>query len=521
MACIQNPSSTDNDASNIEELIDALRDIQSVDFDKLRAILSQSQSEGASRCRCREYEKMKVRCGEIESERNHYKTDFENLLTDKARIEIELARFKEDLREKEHDFSEQRREISRLQGHVTSVETELRAVREQLQNYQYQVQSKEEKQQTPNEATMKTEAERQMPIGESMIPDMSDQNELANLGTRYSDLYDNEWLNAFDVLTSKFCTDDKIAIELLRRILLECYKNAFEMSEMQMMKAEHVLSGSSRRVNLNCKRLLKEARKHVDIKQADDLVKKFLEAYLVKAIPKTYLTEPVIQMFATACFQLCWLMSMHDPPAAFAEDPVQGDQFDTNIYKYYTVSGDTIDTLVWPALLLHENGPLLAKGIAQSYPRIKALSAPTTGQPLAKEVESSEITRQGQYLKNGTEAKCGCDTTQYGNGDQGNAELLSNVDQDQMRIQTNGSNYGAFSPMPNAPSEAYAFQPTQHYQNQMMTEWERFQFFCQAIRMYDEPSVRNMFGPDFDRCCWYFRHGFPRILAVDPSRLNR
>lgn len=36
-----------------------------------------------------------------------------------------------------------------------------------------------------------------------------------------------------------------------------------------------------------------------------------------------------------------------------------------DLYRTYTRSGDVIEYIVWPALLLHENGPVLYKGVAQ------------------------------------------------------------------------------------------------------------------------------------------------------------
>lgn len=41
------------------------------------------------------------------------------------------------------------------------------------------------------------------------------------------------------------------------------------------------------------------------------------------------------------------------------------DPFDTELFRFYTRSGDLYDFVVWPALLLHENGPIVTKGIAQ------------------------------------------------------------------------------------------------------------------------------------------------------------
>jgi hypothetical protein len=44
----------------------------------------------------------------------------------------------------------------------------------------------------------------------------------------------------------------------------------------------------------------------------------------------------------------------------------EGERFDKNIFKEYTKSGPTVDFVVWPALYLHENGPLVGKGVAEA-----------------------------------------------------------------------------------------------------------------------------------------------------------
>ena len=56
-------------------------------------------------------------------------------------------------------------------------------------------------------------------------------------------------------------------------------------------------------------------------------------------------------------------MAVQDPPLVLNKDTQ--DKFDTNRFKDYTKPGRFVEYVVWPALLLHESGPLLAKGVAQ------------------------------------------------------------------------------------------------------------------------------------------------------------
>ena len=41
------------------------------------------------------------------------------------------------------------------------------------------------------------------------------------------------------------------------------------------------------------------------------------------------------------------------------------DSFDTDMFKVYTKKGEKVDYIVWPPLLLHKDGPLVGKGVAQ------------------------------------------------------------------------------------------------------------------------------------------------------------
>lgn len=78
-----------------------------------------------------------------------------------------------------------------------------------------------------------------------------------------------------------------------------------------------------------------------------------------------------VEPFIKECVRICWLMVDRDHPIYIKTSEKRGSEFDTYLYKYYTRSGQMVDYIVWPALFLHENGPLLCKGIAQPMARKK------------------------------------------------------------------------------------------------------------------------------------------------------
>ena len=71
--------------------------------------------------------------------------------------------------------------------------------------------------------------------------------------------------------------------------------------------------------------------------------------------------------YVKTCVKLCWLMAVHDPPLVFGPLPHKYDTFDANLYRGYTKSGTLIDFTVWPVLYLHENGPVLSKGVVEPF----------------------------------------------------------------------------------------------------------------------------------------------------------
>ena len=72
--------------------------------------------------------------------------------------------------------------------------------------------------------------------------------------------------------------------------------------------------------------------------------------------------------YARKCCELCWFMVISDPPLVFSDEK-EGHEFATDIFRPYTRSQKdmvkpVIEMVVWPALYLHFEGELLAKGVA-------------------------------------------------------------------------------------------------------------------------------------------------------------
>lgn len=55
-------------------------------------------------------------------------------------------------------------------------------------------------------------------------------------------------------------------------------------------------------------------------------------------------------------------MQLQDPPLVFDFDGSSGE---VSRFRPYTVSGQQLDYILWPVLLLNEGGPVVSKGVAQ------------------------------------------------------------------------------------------------------------------------------------------------------------
>ena len=78
-------------------------------------------------------------------------------------------------------------------------------------------------------------------------------------------------------------------------------------------------------------------------------------------IIKTY--KDLCTAYINKCVQICYYSELQDPPMFLNFEP--GEDFNSMCFKHYTKSGTKVDYLVWPAFHLHEDGPLLTKGVVQ------------------------------------------------------------------------------------------------------------------------------------------------------------
>ncbi|XP_053382818.1 putative leucine-rich repeat-containing protein DDB_G0290503 isoform X2 [Mercenaria mercenaria] len=172
------------------------------------------------------------------------------------------------------------------------------------------------------------------------IADLSDKNRPTKLSERYAELYEDQWTDAFDILEKQFKTEENAVaalLQILKDAMIFCRNKAYE----QMEDLQRLLALSNDKIYMS------------HINQSTD---------------KTIRAALPVSSFTTECLEVCWYMVIQDPPIVFAPEPGKGSNLNTDdLLKPYARSGTHVDYVVWPALLLHEGGPVLAKGVAQGY----------------------------------------------------------------------------------------------------------------------------------------------------------
>ncbi|XP_065928057.1 uncharacterized protein MCAP_0864-like [Magallana gigas] len=261
------------------------------------------------------------------------------------------------------------------------------------------------------------------------ITDLSDPNRPEKIGEQFSELYDNLWTDVFEKLSGTCKLSERDSIQTLLQILEDSYGYCKDISskrysntlaELTLWKfVEPNETPSQKKEGKNNPK----KKKGADTKETtvnitlDELQKlqtlldspsssspaysKAVDSILVKIglnvtnlsnikkMLKSSLegTSVIVQEsfwkqrsedpngqkevlectkpFLMKCVHICWLMVGQDPPVYLRFSDKCKDKFNKHIYREYTTNGEVLDFVVWPAIFLHENGPLLKKGLAQ------------------------------------------------------------------------------------------------------------------------------------------------------------
>ncbi|KAL3878218.1 hypothetical protein ACJMK2_030586 [Sinanodonta woodiana] len=355
--------SAENAASNMDEFLKALEDIRDIDIDKLKTLFSKTANP----------ESQPMVNGLI-IERSSI---IESLQQEKEIVETKLEEERKFRKEYVRFFGE--RKINDLSKKLEDMITAIKNLEKETERLNKNNKNLEEEKQKALEEKRKASARLSKPSDHMTdsypnIADLSYQKETSRLGERYSALYDNQWPIAFEVLTETYRQTDEMAIQILLNVLIECHNFAKRKAEIQMYElVRAVTGGSSAQVGNELRFHLQKARRQVDISRVDILVKE-CESHVKSRVMcmQLYLdVDKDMKEYINECFQVCWLMAIQDVPVVMGHMPKRFEDFNIKLYKPYSRSGSKIEFTVWPPLLLHEGGPVLATGVAQPILEIR------------------------------------------------------------------------------------------------------------------------------------------------------
>ncbi|XP_052077709.1 uncharacterized protein LOC127715638 isoform X2 [Mytilus californianus] len=184
--------------------------------------------------------------------------------------------------------------------------------------------------------------------GNPAITDLGNPNRPAKIGERWASLYTDEWKDVYENLTKQHerpGNNNELPEKQLLKIVDWCYKRCLEIAKEQNYKIHETLWEVVRFVHL------------LGIKSKED-ENKCCEEYSTSN-PNSFESEKHLIM---KCSELCWYILLSNPPMEIEYDNVGDQLMDSNKFNKYNRPGIT----VWPALLLHKDGPVLTKGTVQT-----------------------------------------------------------------------------------------------------------------------------------------------------------
>ncbi|XP_011427074.3 uncharacterized protein [Magallana gigas] len=222
-------------------------------------------------------------------------------------------------------------------------------------------------------------ASQQLTAGNPNIADLSDKHRPTKIGEFYSELYDNEWSEAFEVikpLVYPNATEDpdteyfEEVLRILKTILMAAYEFSAERTEKHLEDIKLTLLGTitdqekdkakgteyDRFVTEHAMKYRKEAAAYA-IKVASKAFKRDgLQKFL-----KQKSEDPKLLAYVDKCVELTWYMRIQDPPMHLhclqEKETISKAEF-----AFHGRKGKTTLVCVWPALLLFEGGHLVTKG---------------------------------------------------------------------------------------------------------------------------------------------------------------
>ncbi|XP_021352067.1 uncharacterized protein LOC110449496 isoform X1 [Mizuhopecten yessoensis] len=230
-------------------------------------------------------------------------------------------------------------------------------------------------------------ASNQVTQGNPNIADLSDKNRPTKIGEKFGGLYDDEWSEAFEAfktllrleneedepeiisqllrvvnLAQMFCAD--VAGEQLEQLKLNLKRPILEVAVPSAGGKQRVAQKCEENKGLQstCEKYARNFRKECALQCVPAVIQLFKTTQVKTSFEWAKSNYPEqIHKYVERCVELVWLMSVQDPPMFLASADA-GDKVRTDLFTYYGRKGRTVSATVWPAVLLHSDGPIISKG---------------------------------------------------------------------------------------------------------------------------------------------------------------
>ncbi|CAC5413586.1 unnamed protein product [Mytilus coruscus] len=260
--------------------------------------------------------------------------ELENYKTENVDLSKQMTQFVMEKASKSRDsvIVDLNQQIEKLQKQIEGIErekTEILADKELYMTTQVQTfifHETEENEKTPEE----------MPD----IPNMEEPMRPTKIADMFNQIYQNVWPRAYEIANEKL-NDEKLSCVYLLTIF------KFNIPQLSVKNLK----------------VVKETRKHIAKQTIANLYGLFMSPESgtgTKDIPLE------LEPFVRSCLEVCWYSAIQDPPLCFVFDTGVSWELDTNYFEMFTKTGIYVDFIVWPAMLLHNHGAVLQKGVVQA-----------------------------------------------------------------------------------------------------------------------------------------------------------
>ncbi|XP_052077587.1 uncharacterized protein LOC127715540 isoform X1 [Mytilus californianus] len=379
------------ESSHVDQLLTLVKDLQKVDIDTIESSLKDTSTEQLKL----ELQKQKEEYNTLKEVYDEFKKKYQEAVDQNDEIITKAKQLIKDAKQKARTDSEET--IKKLKMRLKEKDVELTNLKSEKDSAL---------------SRLSKEMGDKLSENNAGIADLSDPNRSTKLAEKYNNLYDNDWTDALESLTTESRVDEEAGV----RFLLEIMKHASSFCKRAHLESlqslECILSNpvspighatdSSAQSGAD-KQIWQMLETCVKLK-AKTAILNLQKSYMASSRKPIYAER--LPEYVNKCIEICWLMNTHNPPLEFAEPPMSGQPYDKDSYKEFTKQGDTVSFVVWLPLLIEKDGPVLTKGVVQPIPKSFSTSVSKTKRNISADKmkvrgrQESESERRQRLLHN-------------------------------------------------------------------------------------------------------------------------